>query len=166
MPLKIAAKVDRADSEYFDAQINPQIKAASNVEFIGEISDKEKSDFLSGALVLIVPIDWPEPFGLVMIEAMACGTPVIAFNRGSASEVVDEGISGFIVEDEAGAIGAVDRLGQLSRVRIRKQFEKRFTARRMAQDYLAVYRSLAHLTPHLRLVADDNSVPADALKQR
>jgi glycosyltransferase involved in cell wall biosynthesis len=156
MPLKIAAKVDRADREYFDEQINPQIKAASNVEFIGEISDREKSDFLSGAIVLLVPIDWPEPFGLVMIEAMACGTPVIAYNRGSAPEVIDDGISGFIVEDEAGAIGAVDRLGQLSRARIRQQFEKRFTARRMAQDYLAVYRSLASsLTPQLRLVGDD-----------
>ena len=156
VPLKIAAKVDRADREYFDEQIHPQIKAASNVEFIGEISDREKADFLSGAIVLLVPIDWPEPFGLVMIEAMACGTPVIAYNRGSAPEVIDEGISGFIVEDETGAIGAVDRLGQLSRARIRQQFEKRFTARRMAQDYLAVYRSLADsLTPQLRLVADD-----------
>jgi glycosyltransferase involved in cell wall biosynthesis len=154
--LKIAAKVDRADREYFDEKIHPQIKAASNVEFIGEISDREKSDFLSGAIVLLVPIDWPEPFGLVMIEAMACGTPVIAYNRGSAPEVIDEGISGFIVEDEAGAIGAVDRLGHLSREKIRKQFEKRFTARRMAQDYLAVYRSLASsLAPQLRLVADD-----------
>ena len=138
MPLKVAAKVDNADREYFDEKIHPQIKAASNVEFIGEISDREKSDFLSGAIVLLVPIDWPEPFGLVMIEAMACGTPVIAYNRGSAPEVIDEGISGFIVEDEAGAIGAVDRLEQLSRAKIRQQFEKRFTARRMAQDYLAV----------------------------
>jgi glycosyltransferase involved in cell wall biosynthesis len=92
----------------------------------------------------------------VMIEAMACGTPVIAFNRGSVPEIIDEGVTGFIVEDEAGAIGAVDRLGQLSRARIRQQFEKRFTARRMAQDYLAVYRSLASsLTPQLRLVGDD-----------
>jgi glycosyltransferase involved in cell wall biosynthesis len=164
MPLKIAAKVDPADRDYFDEQIHPQIKAASNVEYIGEISDKEKSDFLSGATVLLVPIDWPEPFGLVMIEAMACGTPVIAFNRGSAAEVVDEGISGFVVEDEAGAIGAVDRLGQLSRPKIRQQFEKRFTARRMAQDYLAVYRTLAQVAPLLRLVVKDEAIPADALE--
>jgi glycosyltransferase involved in cell wall biosynthesis len=155
-PLKIAAKVDKADRDYYDEQIGPQIKAAANVEYIGEISDKEKSEFLSGAVALLVPIDWPEPFGLVMIEAMACGTPVIAFNRGSVPEVVDDGFTGFVVEDEAGAIGAVDRLAQLSRDKIRKQFEKRFTARRMAQDYLAVYRSLAaNIAPPLRLVTDD-----------
>jgi glycosyltransferase involved in cell wall biosynthesis len=155
VPLKIAAKVDRADQDYFDEQIHPMIKA-SNVEFIGEISDKEKPEFLSGAVVLLVPIDWPEPFGLVMIEAMACGTPVIAFNRGSVPEVIDDGVTGFVVEDINGAIGAVDRLGHLSRQKIRQQFEKRFTARRMAQDYLSVYRSLADkLSPHLRLVTED-----------
>ena len=155
VPLKIAAKVDRVDREYFDEQINPMIKA-SRTEYIGEITDAEKSEFLSGAMVLLVPIDWPEPFGLVMIEAMACGTPVIAYNRGSVPEIVDEGLTGFIVEDENGAIGAVDRLAQLSRERIRKQFEKRFTARRMAQDYLSVYRGLAdRVAPRLRLVADD-----------
>jgi len=155
MPLKIAAKVDRVDRDYFDDQINPMIKE-SKAEYIGEIGDKEKSEFLSGAVVLLVPIDWPEPFGLVMIEAMACGTPVIAYNRGSVPEVLDDGLTGFVVEDENGAIGAVDRLGQLSRAKIRTQFEKRFTARRMAQDYLSVYRSLAdRIAPHLRLVADD-----------
>jgi glycosyltransferase involved in cell wall biosynthesis len=104
----------------------------------------------------LVPIDWPEPFGLVMIEAMACGTPVIAFNRGSVPEVIDDGISGFIVEDINGAIGAVDRLDHLSRAKIRRQFEQRFTARRMAQDYLNVYRTLSDkLSPHLRLVSHD-----------
>ncbi|MGH6674486.1 MAG: glycosyltransferase family 4 protein [Xanthobacteraceae bacterium] len=153
--LKIAAKVDRADREYYDEQISPLIKA-SRSEFIGEITDEEKSEFLSGAIALLVPIDWPEPFGLVMIEAMACGTPVIAYNRGSAPEIVDEGLTGFIVEDENGAIGAVDRLSQLSRGKIRKEFERRFTARRMAQDYLSIYRSLAsNALPQLRLVADD-----------
>jgi len=155
VPLKIAAKVDRADREYFDEQINPMIKE-SHSEYIGEISDKDKSEFLSGAIALLVPIDWPEPFGLVMIEAMACGTPVIAYNRGSVPEVIDDGLTGFIVEDENGAIGAVDRLGLLSRNKIRKQFEARFTARRMAQDYLSVYRNLAdRIAPRLRLVADD-----------
>jgi glycosyltransferase involved in cell wall biosynthesis len=111
---------------------------------------------LSGAIVLLVPIDWPEPFGLVMIEAMACGTPVIAFNRESVPEVIDDGLTGFIVEDINGAIGAVDRLCHLSREKIRRRFEERFTARRMAQDYLAVYRSLMDsVAPHLRLVTDD-----------
>ncbi len=153
--LKIAAKVDNVDRKYFDEQIQPMIQPG-NVEYIGEINDKEKSEFLSGAIVLLVPIDWPEPFGLVMIEAMACGTPVIAFNRGSVPEVIDDGLTGFIAEDINGAIGAVDRLGQLSRDRIRKRFVERFTARRMAQDYLSVYRSLMDsVAPHLRLVADD-----------
>ena len=155
VPLKVAAKVDKADREYFDEQIRPMLRSPK-VDYIGEITDQEKSDFLSGAIALLVPIDWPEPFGLVMIEAMACGTPVIAFNRGSVPEVVDDGLTGFIVEDETGAIGAVDRLGHLSREKIRRRFEERFTARRMAQDYLAVYRSLMDgVAPHLRLVTDD-----------
>ena len=155
VPLKVAAKVDRADQDYYDEQIKPMIKAG-NVEYIGEIADKDKSEFLSGAIALLVPIDWPEPFGLVMIEAMACGTPVIAFNRGSVPEVIDDGLTGFIVEDINGAIGAVDRLDHLSRAKIRAHFEQHFTARRMAQDYLGVYRSLADsLAPHLHLVTDD-----------
>jgi glycosyltransferase involved in cell wall biosynthesis len=155
IPLKVAAKVDRADQDYYDEQIKPLLQSG-NVEFIGEINDTQKSDFLSGAIALLVPIDWPEPFGLVMIEAMACGTPVIAFNRGSVPEVIDDGISGFIVEDINGAIGAVDRLDHLSREKIRRQFEQRFTARRMAQDYLSVYRALSDkLAPHLRLVSHD-----------
>ena len=155
MPLKVAAKVDRADQDYYDEKISPMMKSG-HVEFIGEIGDKDKSEFLSGATVLLVPIDWPEPFGLVMIEAMACGTPVIAFNRGSVPEVIDDGVTGFVVEDETGAIGAVDRLGHLSREKIRQRFEERFTARRMAQDYLSVYRSLSDsVTPHLRLVTED-----------
>jgi len=154
-PLKVAAKVDNVDREYFEEQILPMMKSA-DVDYIGEISDTHKSEFLSGALALLVPIDWPEPFGLVMIEAMACGTPVIAFNRGSAPEVIEDGLTGFIVEDINGAIGAVDRLSHLSRAAIRRRFEQRFTSRRMAQDYLAVYRSIAdRIAPHLRLVSDD-----------
>ena len=155
VPLKVAAKVDIADREYFDEMIEPMIRSG-NVEYIGEINDKDKSEFLSGAIALLVPIDWPEPFGLVMIEAMACGTPVIAFNRGSVPEVIDDGVTGFIVEDINGAIGAGERLGHLSREKIRQRFEERFTARRMAQDYLAVYRSMMdRVEPHLRLVVDD-----------
>ena len=155
IPLRIAAKVDNADRDYFTDKIEPLLDSP-NIDFIGEISDKEKSAFLSGAIALLVPIDWPEPFGLVMIEAMACGTPVIAFNRGSVPEIVEDGVTGFIVEDEIGAIGAVDRLSQLPRGRIRRTFEERYTARRMAQDYLAVYRSLIEgNASHLRLVVDE-----------
>src|ERR1700685_4463052 len=141
IPLKIAAKVDRADQEYYDEIIRPLMDHPL-VDFIGEIGDHEKSDFLSGAIGLLVPIDWPEPFGLVMIEAMACGTPVIAYNRGSVPEVIDEGLTGFIVEDDTSAVAAVRRLTQLNRDLVRKQFEARFTARRMALDYLAAYRGL------------------------
>jgi glycosyltransferase involved in cell wall biosynthesis len=152
VPLRIAAKIDRVDREYFDEIIRPLLDGTS-AEYIGEITDKDKSEFLSGAVALLDPIDWPEPFGLVMIEAMACGTPVIAFNRGSVPEVVDDGLTGFIVEDVAGAIGAVDRLPLLSREKIRRHFEERFTARRMAQEYLSVYRALSEGgARHLRLV--------------
>lgn len=142
LPLKIAAKVDRVDQLYFDSVIRPML-AGGGVEMIGEISDAQKPDFLSGAVGLLMPIDWPEPFGLVMIEAMACGTPVIAFNRGSVPEIVDHGVSGFIVEDVTGAIAAVNRLSTLPRDKVRGAFDQRFTARRMAEDYLAIYRSLA-----------------------
>ncbi len=152
IPLKIAAKVDRADEEYFEERIRPMLDGPG-VEMIGEINERQKPEFLSGAVALLMPIDWPEPFGLVMIEAMACGTPVIAFNRGSVPEVIDDGISGFIVEDETGAVGAVERLNQLNRHRVRQQFEARFTARRMAEDYLALYRGLMVDTrPQLRVI--------------
>src|SRR3982075_1299849 len=153
IPLKIAAKVDRADQDYYDELIRPLMDHPL-VEYIGEISDHEKSDFLSGAIGLLLPIDWPEPFGLVMIEAMACGTPVIAYNRGSVPEVIDDGITGFIVEDETSAVAAVGRLPNLNREAIRKQFETGFPARRMALDYLAAYRSLMESSaPRIRLVS-------------
>jgi glycosyltransferase involved in cell wall biosynthesis len=153
IPLKIAAKVDRADEEYYDTVIRPLMDHPL-VEFIGEIGDHEKSEFLGGALGLLLPIDWPEPFGLVMIEAMACGTPVIAYNRGSAPEVIDEGLTGFIVEDEISAAAVVKRLPELNRGAIRKQFEKRFTARRMALDYVAAYRGLMEASkPRIKLVS-------------
>ena len=132
------------------------------MEYIGEISDKEKSAFLSGAHALLATIDWPEPFGLVMIEAMACGTPVVAFNRGSVPEVVEDGLTGFIVEDDLGAIGAVQRLGELDRATVRRRFEERFTARRMAQEYLSVYRGLRDSgAPRLRVVGHEQA-PASA----
>jgi len=154
IPLKIAAKVDRADQDYYDQFIYPMINGNPLVEYIGEISDHEKSEFLSGAIALLLPIDWPEPFGLVMIEAMACGTPVIAYNRGSVPEVIEPGITGFVVEDELSAVAAVGQLSQLSRARVREQFETRFTARRMALDYLAAYRGLMEAAePRIKLVS-------------
>jgi len=152
IPLKIAAKVDRADQEYY-AQVIKPLLGPPDVEYIGEIGDHEKSDFLSGAIALMVTIDWPEPFGLVMIESMACGTPVIAFNRGSVPEVVEDDLTGFIVEDEISAIGALARVPTLSRKKIRARFEERFTARRMALDYLAAYRSIMQIEePRLKVI--------------
>jgi len=141
LPIKIAAKIDVADREYFEREIKP-LFALPDVEYIGEIADHQKAEFLSGAHALLFPIDWPEPFGLVMIEAMACGTPVIAFNRGAVPEVLDEGGSGFIVEDEISAVAAVKRLHLLPRAGVRQRFEERFTSRRMAKQYLDVYQSL------------------------
>ena len=125
--------------------------APPDVEYIGEISDSEKSSFLSGAIALLAPIAWPEPFGLVLIEAMACGTPVIAFNRGSVPEIVEDGLTGFVVESKEEAVAATDRLSRLSRGAIRRRFEERFTARRMAREYLIVYRSLIEKRPHRQL---------------
>ncbi|HWG05268.1 MAG TPA: glycosyltransferase family 4 protein [Beijerinckiaceae bacterium] len=152
IPLKIAAKVDRADEDYFDDTIRPLL-SEPGVEFIGEICDEQKSEFLSGAIALLVPIDWPEPFGLVMIEAMACGAPVVAFNRGSVPEIVEDGVTGFVVEDETSAAGAVRKIKSLARDQVRQRFEERFTARRMAEDYIRVYRRLAEAErAQLRLV--------------
>ena len=142
IPLRMAAKVDKADEAYYDKVIRPMLDQPG-VEMIGEINEAQKADFLGGAHALLMPIDWPEPFGLVMIEAMACGTPVIAMDRGAVPEIIEDGITGFLVQDEAGAIAAVGRLGTLSRQAVRARFEARFTARRMAEDYLALYRTLA-----------------------
>jgi glycosyltransferase involved in cell wall biosynthesis len=152
LPLKIAAKIDAVDVKYYQEDIKPLVDQP-HVDFIGEISDAQKSDFLSGAIALLVPIDWPEPFGLVMIEAMACGTPVIAYNRGSVAEVIEDGVTGFVVEDESSAVGAINNLLTLDRKKVRKRFEERFTARRMAEDYVDIYRGLATpqhaFKPHL-----------------
>jgi glycosyltransferase involved in cell wall biosynthesis len=139
MPLKIAAKVDRVDQQYFEESIKPLLNN-SFVEYIGEIGEKEKDEFLGNAYALLFPIDWMEPFGLVMIEAMACGTPVIAFRRGSVPEIMKDGTTGFIVEDVDTAVKAVERLSGLSRKGCRQYFEEHFTASRMALDYLALYR--------------------------
>jgi len=155
LKLKIAAKVDNADKKYWNEEIKPLIDASPWVEFIGEINDAQKPEFLSGAHALLFPIDWPEPFGLVMIESMACGTPVIAYNRGSVPEVIDHGVSGFIVHDEASAVAAVERLDELDRARVRATFDRRFTARRMAEDYVDLYEELCEPeVPLLRAVGD------------
>ncbi|QBQ56162.1 glycosyltransferase family 4 protein [Nitrosococcus wardiae] len=141
MEIRIAAKVDKADKEYFEERIKPLL-AHPLVHYIGEIGEKEKNDFLGQAYALLFPIDWPEPFGLVMIEAMACGTPVIAYRRGSVPEVLQDGETGFIVENLDEALTAVERIGQISRLRCRQVFEKRFSTRRMAKDYLEVYQAI------------------------
>jgi glycosyltransferase involved in cell wall biosynthesis len=153
LPLKMAAKVDKVDAEYYENQIQPMLRSPG-IEYIGEIGDSEKSEFLSGAIALLLPISWPEPFGLVMIEAAACGTPVIAFNAGSAREIVEDGVTGFVVSDENSAIRALEKIPSLDRRQIRRRFEERFTSRRMAQDYLSVYRDLMESdTPKLRVVS-------------
>jgi glycosyltransferase involved in cell wall biosynthesis len=141
MRLKIAAKIDRADRYYFETEIEPLL-AQPHVEFIGEIGEDEKPQFLGDAAALLFPIAWPEPFGLVMIEAMACGTPVIAMRGGSVAEVIDDGITGFVVDDEVAAAAAAGYLAQLDRMQIRAVFERRFTARRMAEDYARLYQRL------------------------
>jgi glycosyltransferase involved in cell wall biosynthesis len=149
--LKIAAKVDKVDQQYFDERIAPMLQAP-HVEFIGEINDEAKSGFLGNAAGLLFPIAWREPFGLAMIEAMACGTPVIAFRNGSVVEIVEDGVTGFIVETEDEAANAVHRLRSLDRAEIRRVFERRFTARRMAEDYLQVYRRVIARNLPLRQV--------------
>lgn len=146
IPLKIAAKIDRADRDYFDARIKPAIDHAL-VEFIGEIREGEKNEFLGNAKALLFPIGWDEPFGIVMIEAMACGVPVIAYRRGSVPEIIEDGISGRLVHDIDSAVEAVGRLAEIDRRVCRRRFEERFTAKRMAQDYLTIYQGLAKTEP-------------------
>ncbi|HFD15606.1 MAG TPA: glycosyltransferase family 4 protein [Rhodospirillales bacterium] len=142
VPLKIAAKVDRADRRYFEEVIVPLLKLPG-IEFLGEVDDRGKQELLAGAAALLFPIDWPEPFGLVMIEAMACGTPVIAWRCGSVPEIVEPGVTGWIVGSEEEAARALGSADLLDRRRVRARFEARFTARRMALDYLAIYERLA-----------------------
>jgi glycosyltransferase involved in cell wall biosynthesis len=138
MPLRVAAKIDDVDRSYFETEISDML-ADSEVEFIGEIGEAEKTDFLGNAAALLFPIDWPEPFGLVMIEAMACGTPVIAFRGGSVSEIVDDGVTGFIVESVEEAVEAWKKIPSLDRRAVHQQFLRRFTSRRMCEEYLDAY---------------------------
>jgi glycosyltransferase involved in cell wall biosynthesis len=146
MPLKIAAKVDRVDREYYECKVKPLLNNP-NIEYLGEITESQKADFLGNAYALVFPIDWPEPFGLSMIEAMACGTPVIAFDCGSVPEVITPGVSGLIVNDMTEAADAVQQVSTMNRLRCRQEFETRFSASRMARDYVKLYEKLLSAGP-------------------
>jgi len=138
--LRVAAKIDAADERYYRERIVPLMGAP--VEFLGEVGEGDKPAFLGNATALLFPISWPEPFGLAMIEAMACGTPVLAWRNGSVPEVVDPGVTGFVVNSIDEAVQHIPRIGQLSRAQVRVRYEARFTASRMARDYLGIYRTL------------------------
>jgi glycosyltransferase involved in cell wall biosynthesis len=163
IPLKIAAKVDAVDAVYFRTQIEPML-AGGGVEFIGEINEQQKTRFLGDAQALLFPVDWPEPFGLSMIEAMACGTPVLAFRCGSVPEIIEDGLTGYIVQTMDEAIAALPRVIALNRAKIRQRFEQRFSARRMAMDYVAVYRSLlgASQAAHIKGLEPALGLPPNA----
>ncbi|MBV8909264.1 MAG: glycosyltransferase family 4 protein [Gammaproteobacteria bacterium] len=148
IPLKIAAKVDEADKGYFDSRIC-KLLSHPLIEFVGEISERQKCGFLADASAMLFPVDWPEPFGLVMAESLACGTPIVAYRAGSVPEVIDDGKTGYIVENLDQAVDAVRRIGELDREACRRAFEERFSARRMCHDYLALYRSLCNRTREL-----------------
>jgi glycosyltransferase involved in cell wall biosynthesis len=152
LPLRIAAKVPSGQNKYFRDRIQPLVDG-NQIQFIGEVGERDKPKFLQNALALLFPIDWPEPFGLVMIEAMACGTPIIAFKRGSVPEVIEDRVSGFVVENEAEALSAIAMLKELDRSRVREAFERRFTARRMAEDYGRIYGKLAPVSGSARTLA-------------
>jgi glycosyltransferase involved in cell wall biosynthesis len=154
LPLKVAAKIDPADRKYFEQEVNPVLQANPHVEFIGEIDDCQKQDFLGQARALLFPISWPEPFGLVMIEAMACGTPVIAFNCGSVPEITEDGLTGYVVGDVDQAAAAVTKLNRFFRPSIRSRFEERFSARAMAKDYVRIYEQLATSGEALAVAAE------------
>ncbi|WP_211945562.1 glycosyltransferase family 4 protein [Cupriavidus yeoncheonensis] len=161
LPLKIAAKIDRVDRAYWEADIAPLVSRHANIEYLGEIGEREKTRFLGGARALLFPIDWPEPFGLAMIEAMACGTPVIAFRCGSVPEVIDDGVNGFVVDSVDEAVAAVGRIGEIDRRAVRRAFLARFSAERMAHDYLALYGRLRGPSPD-GCPHPDRSAQADA----
>jgi glycosyltransferase involved in cell wall biosynthesis len=153
MPLKIAAKIDRADKDFFEAHIKPSLNHEL-IEFIGEIGDLEKNEFLANAAALLFPINWSEPFGIVLIEAMACGLPVIAYPLGSVPEIIEEGVSGFLVHNVQEAIRAVKNLSAIDRQRCRKAFERRFSAKRMAHDYLTIYERIVKREPQAIALTD------------
>ena len=143
MPLRIAAKVDGQDKAYYEREIAPLLHGASDVTFVGEIGDAQKPEFLGNAAALLFPIDWPEPFGIVMIEAMACGTPVVAWRCGSVPEVIDEGVTGRIVDNEDDAVAATREVMRYDRAAVRAVFERRFSSEVMAERYVRLYSQLA-----------------------
>jgi glycosyltransferase involved in cell wall biosynthesis len=144
MPLKIAAKIDKGDQRYFE-QVIKKLLDHPLIEFVGEINESQKQEFLGNAVALLFPIDWSEPFGLVMIESLACGTPVVAYRNGSVPEIVEHGRSGFVVKDQEDAIKAVKNISSIRRTECRSCFEKRFTADRMASDYVELYQQMIGL---------------------
>jgi glycosyltransferase involved in cell wall biosynthesis len=162
IPLKIAAKVDKADESYFREKIEPLLGSA-DIEFIGEINEHEKSSFLGEALALLCPIDWPEPFGLVMIEAMACGTPVLAFRNGSVPEVIDEDVTGKIVNSMDEAIQTLPDVIALDRRAVRRRFEEKFSSKQMAKNYVRLYRKLCAEQVR-KSIPDETSVPVEYFK--
>jgi glycosyltransferase involved in cell wall biosynthesis len=153
LPLKIAAKIDRADVDYWRKEIEPLVNAHDNVEYIGEVNEAGKAELLGNAAALLFPIDWPEPFGLVMIEAMSCGTPVVAWGNGSVTEVMDDGVTGRIVHSIDEAVHAVFEVLRYNRAVVRARFEERFTAMRMANDYVRIYQQMV----------DGNALPKSPL---
>ena len=161
LPIRIAAKVDKVDQVYFDEIIRPLLNHPL-VDYIGEIGEKEKDSFLGHAKALLFPIDWPEPFGLVMIEALACGTPVVAYHRGSVPEVLEHGVTGFIVQGFQEAVMALNNLGTISRAQCRREFEKRFTSTIMAKEYLSLYQLINAFKP-LGPDVEDLDTPLDLL---
>jgi glycosyltransferase involved in cell wall biosynthesis len=164
MPLRIAAKIDRVDEEYFRSEIEP-LFGQEGVEYIGEIDDRRKCQFLANARALLFPIDWPEPFGLAMIEAMACGTPVLAFRNGAVTEVIDDGITGYVVDDIEQGIDKLGSVLALDRGRVRQRFEERFSVARMARDYVKIYAKLISMRtvrPSFGLPRWWPTVPSDA----
>jgi len=158
IPLKIAAKIDKVDVDYYNSGIRRLLKGRG-VEFIGEIGDREKEEFLGGAMALLFPIDWPEPFGLVMVEAMANGTPVIAYRRGAVPEIIDEAVTGVVVDSVGGAVAAVPKALALDRRGIRRRFEERFSVERMARDYVDLYADVLNRSSVNAVVLDDARAP-------
>lgn len=150
LKIKIAAKVDPADHEYFEVNIKPLL-SLPHVEYLGEVNEEQKQELLANARVFLLPINWPEPFGMVMIESLACGTPVVAYGRGSVSEILENGKTGFVVSDIEGAVDAVGRIHQIDRNHCRQIFEQRFEAQRMAHEYVAIYEKMIRLDKHIRL---------------